>query len=101
MSISNLTMWVTSKPSLSDPNPLSSRSHLHPFRLPTSPTTPTATRSSPSPIHAGLRELRERIDSVKNTQKITEAMKLVAAAKSVAPTDQRIVCENIGLFMRF
>ncbi|XXG89662.1 hypothetical protein AAC387_Pa12g1612 [Persea americana] len=81
MSISNLTMWVTSKPSLSDPNPLSSRSHLHPFRLPTSSTTPTTTRSSTSTIHAGLRELRERIDSVKNTQKITEAMKLVAAAK--------------------
>ncbi|RWR96629.1 ATP synthase gamma chain, chloroplastic [Cinnamomum micranthum f. kanehirae] len=81
MSISNLTMWVTSKPSLSDQNPLSSRSHLHPFRLPTSSTTTPTTRSSPSPIHAGLRELRERINSVKNTQKITEAMKLVAAAK--------------------
>lgn len=80
MSISNLTMWVTSKPSLSDPNPLSSRSLLHPFRLPSSPST-TTTRSSPPPIHAGLRELRERIASVKNTQKITEAMKLVAAAK--------------------
>ncbi|GKV42688.1 hypothetical protein SLEP1_g50068 [Rubroshorea leprosula] len=32
-------------------------------------------------IHCGLRQLRKRIDSVKNTQKITEAMKLVAAAK--------------------
>ncbi|XXG79300.1 hypothetical protein AAC387_Pa09g0401 [Persea americana] len=40
MSISNLTMWVTSKPSLFDPNPLSSYSHLHSFHLPTSPTTP-------------------------------------------------------------
>lgn len=30
---------------------------------------------------AGLKELRTRIESVKNTQKITEAMKLVAAAK--------------------
>jgi hypothetical protein len=30
---------------------------------------------------AGLKEVRDRIDSVKNTQKITEAMKLVAAAK--------------------
>ncbi|KAK6932312.1 ATP synthase, F1 complex, gamma subunit [Dillenia turbinata] len=37
--------------------------------------------SSVTPIHCGIRELRERIDSVKNTQKITEAMKLVAAAK--------------------
>lgn len=34
-----------------------------------------------NPIHYGLRELRGRIDSVKNAQKITEAMKLVAAAK--------------------
>jgi F-type H+-transporting ATPase subunit gamma len=30
---------------------------------------------------AGMKELRDRIGSVKNTQKITEAMKLVAAAK--------------------
>ncbi|GBG67951.1 hypothetical protein CBR_g1070 [Chara braunii] len=29
----------------------------------------------------GLKDLRDRIDSVKNTQKITDAMKLVAAAK--------------------
>ncbi|KAG7012368.1 ATP synthase gamma chain, chloroplastic, partial [Cucurbita argyrosperma subsp. argyrosperma] len=36
---------------------------------------------SVSPVHCGLRELRDRIDSVKNTQKITEAMKLVAAVK--------------------
>ncbi|CAD7699684.1 unnamed protein product [Ostreobium quekettii] len=32
-------------------------------------------------LAAGLREVRTRIDSVKNTQKITDAMKLVAAAK--------------------
>ena len=32
-------------------------------------------------VRCSLRELRTRIDSVKNTQKITEAMKLVAAAK--------------------
>ncbi|ERN17367.1 hypothetical protein AMTRI_Chr02g215910 [Amborella trichopoda] len=38
-------------------------------------------RSRTATIVCGLRELRERIDSVKNTQKITEAMKLVAAAK--------------------
>jgi ATP synthase F1 gamma subunit len=30
---------------------------------------------------AGIKDLRDRIASVKNTQKITEAMKLVAAAK--------------------
>lgn len=34
-----------------------------------------------NPIQCSIRELRERISSVKNTQKITEAMKLVAAAK--------------------
>lgn len=38
-------------------------------------------RRAPPRIRCGLRELRERIDSVKNIQKITEAMKLVAAAK--------------------
>ncbi|XP_044509438.1 ATP synthase gamma chain 2, chloroplastic-like isoform X3 [Mangifera indica] len=32
-------------------------------------------------MHCSLRELKERINSVKNTQKITEAMKLVAAAR--------------------
>ena len=30
---------------------------------------------------AGLKDTRDRINSVKNTQKITDAMKLVAAAK--------------------
>jgi F-type H+-transporting ATPase subunit gamma len=30
---------------------------------------------------ASMKELRDRIDSVQNTKKITEAMKLVAAAK--------------------
>ena len=31
---------------------------------------------------ANLKEIRDRIVSVKNTRKITEAMRLVAAAKS-------------------
>jgi F-type H+-transporting ATPase subunit gamma len=31
--------------------------------------------------HAGMKELRDRMDSVKSTKKITDAMKLVAAAK--------------------
>ncbi|XP_062088424.1 ATP synthase gamma chain, chloroplastic [Humulus lupulus] len=84
MSCSNLTMWVSSKPSLSDASSLSSRSFLTPFQLPsqTSSPTPNPSRSSSvTPIHCNLRELRDRIGSVKNTQKITEAMKLVAAAK--------------------
>lgn len=32
-------------------------------------------------VVAGLKDTRDRINSVKNTQKITDAMKLVAAAK--------------------
>eukprot|EP00850_Spirogloea_muscicola_P009378 SM000052S17770 [mRNA] locus=s52:609708:610880:+ [translate_table: standard] len=35
----------------------------------------------PGAAVAGLKDLRDRIDSVKNTKKITDAMKLVAAAK--------------------
>ncbi|MCL7042263.1 hypothetical protein MKW94_004952 [Papaver nudicaule] len=82
MSCSNLTMsLVSSKPSLSDPSSaLSFRSALNPFCLPTYNSTTPSTRSS-SQISCNLRELRDRIGSVTNTQKITEAMKLVAAAK--------------------
>ncbi|OIW13994.1 hypothetical protein TanjilG_09345 [Lupinus angustifolius] len=76
-------MLVSSKP-LSDASNLSFSSVLNPFQVPSqnslsSPTTPS--RSLIAPLQCGLRELRTRIDSVKNTQKITEAMKLVAAAK--------------------
>ncbi|MBA0823056.1 hypothetical protein Goarm_019814, partial [Gossypium armourianum] len=45
---------------------------------------PKSLSQSPSPftrIRCRLRELRKRIETVKSTQKITEAMKLVAAAK--------------------
>ncbi|CAN0911085.1 ATP synthase gamma chain 1, chloroplastic [Linum grandiflorum] len=47
------------------------------------PKSTSTSRSSSAPLIqcSSLRELRTRIDSVKNTQKITEAMKLVAAAK--------------------
>lgn len=38
-------------------------------------------RGSLQVMAAGLKDMRDRIGSVKNTQKITEAMKLVAAAK--------------------
>ncbi|XP_042519475.1 ATP synthase gamma chain, chloroplastic-like [Macadamia integrifolia] len=83
MSCSNLTMWVSSKPSLFDPTTLSFCPLLNPFRLPShgSMSSIPSRPHSKNPIHCGLRELRQRIDSVKNTQKITEAMKLVAAAK--------------------
>lgn len=72
MSSSNLTMWASSD--------LSSRSFISPSRLPS--LRPAATPATPpTSVHCSLRDLRDRIDSVKNTQKITEAMKLVAAAK--------------------
>lgn len=64
---------------------LSFSSSVSRFQLPTatqtSTTPPSTASAAPSTIQCGLRELRDRIASVKNTQKITEAMKLVAAAK--------------------
>ncbi|KAK9269476.1 hypothetical protein L1049_001251 [Liquidambar formosana] len=83
MPCSNLTMWVSSKPSISDTSSLSFRFQLNPVRLfrhTSLPSTQSQSSSSNS-IQCGLRELRGRIDTVKNTHKITEAMKLVAAAK--------------------
>ncbi|CAI9087176.1 OLC1v1021182C1 [Oldenlandia corymbosa var. corymbosa] len=81
MSCSNLTMWATSKPSISDSSALSFRSSITPVQLPTNTSSNSRPSSSVTPVQCGLRELRDRISSVKNTQKITEAMKLVAAAK--------------------
>ncbi|CAA0208123.1 ATP synthase gamma chain 2 [Arabidopsis thaliana] len=84
------TSWLLSSPSNSN-SASSSESYsfiatLKPFRYyPFQSLTPNRISSrSPLPsiqIRAGIRELRERIDSVKNTQKITEAMRLVAAAR--------------------
>ncbi|XP_004500078.1 ATP synthase gamma chain, chloroplastic-like [Cicer arietinum] len=46
------------------------------------PNTITSKSHHPCPpIRCGIREIRDRINSVKNTQKITEAMKLVSAAR--------------------
>ncbi|RAL37763.1 hypothetical protein DM860_000457 [Cuscuta australis] len=58
---------------------LSSSSYLQviPFPIPKS----TVKRNSSRLICCNLRQLRERIETVKNTQKVTEAMKLVAASK--------------------
>lgn len=50
------------------------------LRIPKGQSTATPAPTSCS-IQCSLRELRDRIGSVRNTQKITEAMKLVAAAK--------------------
>ncbi|MFS8015483.1 ATP synthase gamma chain [Helianthus anomalus] len=81
MSCSNLTMLVSSKPSLDSSSPLSFRSFIAPVQIPSSNANNSISKPSSSSIHCSLRDLRTRIDSVKNTQKITEAMKLVAAAK--------------------
>ncbi|KAF3655532.1 ATP synthase gamma chain, chloroplastic [Capsicum chinense] len=43
-------------------------------------------------IHCGIRELRQRIETVKSTQKFTEAMKLVAAAKIRRAQEAVISC---------
>ncbi|XP_031127959.1 ATP synthase gamma chain, chloroplastic [Ipomoea triloba] len=80
MSCSNLTMLVSSKPSLSNSSLLSFGSSLNPLQLPAQSSAPSRSPSV-GPIRCDLRELRDRIASVKNTGKITEAMKLVAAAK--------------------
>ena len=46
------------------------------------PASPVALRAAASPVMGeSIRELRDRVSSVKNTKKITSAMKLVAAAK--------------------
>ena len=44
-------------------------------------TAPQTGRASEAVMGATIRELRDRVGSVKNTKKITSAMKLVAAAK--------------------
>lgn len=78
MASSSGFLWVSAKSSIFNaffqtPNPL----------LPPIPRLSACSQSSSTAavVKCGLRELRERIDSIKNTQKITEAMKLVAAAK--------------------
>jgi F-type H+-transporting ATPase subunit gamma len=76
-------MWVSAKPSISNIPSLSFHSHQNPFlsfphiSLPHS----LSQSSQKTQVYCGIRELRERIDSIKNTQKITEAMKLVSAAR--------------------
>ncbi|XVF70693.1 hypothetical protein PTKIN_Ptkin11bG0182900 [Pterospermum kingtungense] len=81
---SNLPTWISSNTSNFNKNLLFHQFNQNPF-LAFPQILPQKTLSqSPSPltpIQSRLRELRERIKTVKNTQKITEAMKLVAAAK--------------------
>merc|ERR1719207_211056 len=54
------------------------------FQTPVAPlhlAKPAAARAADPQMGATIRELRDRVGSVKNTKKITSAMKLVAAAK--------------------
>ncbi|XAR56695.1 H(+)-transporting two-sector ATPase [Bertholletia excelsa] len=83
MSCSNLSTWVFSKPSSEHLSSITYKSETNPFRhlhFTSSPGKPSQSQTLPW-IKCGIRELRQRIDTVKNTQKVTEAMKLVAAAK--------------------
>eukprot|EP00894_Picocystis_sp_ML_P003678 jgi/Pico_ML_1/54195/g4605.t2 len=54
---------------------------------------PAGPRRGALQVCASMKELRDRIDSVKNTQKITDAMKLVAAAKILRSLQESIASE--------
>lgn len=74
---SNTVFRVPSNLSIDVKPSISSKTRTNPFhQLPCS-----SKPRSRFNVHCGIRELRKRIDTVKNTQKIAEAMKLVAAAK--------------------
>ncbi|KAG6423832.1 hypothetical protein SASPL_114235 [Salvia splendens] len=77
-----MSSLISSKP-LSPNNcaSISFHSHLNPFPLLRLPLSRTSNTPSLPSIQCGLRQIRERIETVKSTQKVTEAMKLVAAAK--------------------
>lgn len=77
MSCSNLPTWFSSKSNLSSLSIHTSLSLDYPFRF----SFNKRTHGAKLVLQSSLRDLKERIESVKNTQKITEAMKLVAAAK--------------------
>lgn len=84
----NPSKCVSSKPAIGDISDLSFQSQINPFRnFDLKVITSIKGNNFSEPqftvplVYCGLRELRERIETVKNTQKVTEAMKLVAAAK--------------------
>ncbi|CAK9139657.1 unnamed protein product [Ilex paraguariensis] len=81
MSCYNLSTWVSSKPSIDGTSSLFSQSQLNQFSLPHCIQFPKTVLRYSTVVRCGLREVRERIETVKNTHKITEAMKLVAAAR--------------------
>lgn len=88
MSCSYISTRVSIKPSTYDPSSsLSFLSHSNRFQISEYKKITDKKRlnfyhiSRLPFIKNSLRELRERIETVKNTQKVTEAMKLVSAAK--------------------
>ncbi|KAF2314196.1 hypothetical protein P3X46_027191 [Hevea brasiliensis] len=84
MFCSNLTSWVSPNPSKPNTYAFSFQFQSNPFRHLAQVPPPYNTFSQSSlytQIRCGLRELKGRINTVKSAQKITEAMKLVAAAK--------------------
>lgn len=78
MSQLKLSSWVSSDQPIRNTNHLVFQHHWKLYQ--SNVSHPSRLSSFPS-IKCNLRELRQRIATVKNTQKITEAMKLVAAAK--------------------
>ncbi|XVE50661.1 hypothetical protein DITRI_Ditri01bG0181000 [Diplodiscus trichospermus] len=81
---SNLPTWISSKASNSNKNQFFFQFNQNPFLQFPQILPPKSLSQSPStfaPTQSRLRELRERIETVKKTKKFTEAMKLVAVAK--------------------
>ena len=59
-------------------------------------TSQPAARASDVVMGATIRELRDRVGSVKNTKKITSAMKLVAAAKLRRAEEARMLNARVA-----
>lgn len=74
---SNAVFRVPTNPSINPKASIFFETKSNPFHQ--SPTSPKPT--SQFQINCTIRKLKERINTVKNTQKIAEAMRLVAAAK--------------------
>ncbi|KAK6946914.1 ATP synthase, F1 complex, gamma subunit [Dillenia turbinata] len=81
MSSFNSTIWVSSNPSNFNIHLLYSQFQANPFRQFQQNPRINHVVISYTPVRCGLRELRQRLESVKNIQKITEAMKIVSAAR--------------------
>ncbi|KAI7738418.1 hypothetical protein M8C21_013066 [Ambrosia artemisiifolia] len=78
MSHLKLSSWISSEQPFHSTNHIFVQHHSRLFK--SNISHPSKSSNFPT-INCTLRDLRQRIDSVTNTQKITEAMKLVSAAK--------------------